>query len=59
MIPICGGGNHRDVRKLTDMPIWVFHGAKDRVVPISKLQEMVDALKRAGNNNVKFTVYPW
>lgn len=58
MIPICGGGNHRDARKLTDMPIWVFHGAKDRVVPISKSQEMVDALKRAGNNNVKFTVYP-
>ena len=55
--PICGGGNPADAPKLKNMPIWVFHGAKDPVVPIKNSEEMVKALKEAGNN-VKFTVYP-
>ena len=58
-VPICGRGNKRTARKkLIDLPIWVFHGAKDHVVPISQSQEMVDALKEGGSTKVKFTVYP-
>jgi len=57
--PICGGGDAVLAKfRLGKMPIWVFHGAKDDVVPLSKSQEMVDAAKAAGNQNVKFTVYP-
>ena len=55
--PICGGGNPQNAKKLARLPIWVFHGAKDPVVPVRRSQEMVDALKAAGAN-VKFTVYP-
>ena|GEM_PF-471970 len=55
--PICGGGNVADASKLKDLPIWVFHGAKDSVVPLKRSQEMVDALKKAGREP-KFTVYP-
>lgn len=55
--PICGGGNPRDASKLKGLPIWVFHGGQDRVVPLERSQEMVDALKEAGAD-VKFTVYP-
>jgi predicted peptidase len=56
--PICGGGNPRRMaRRLKGTPIWVFHGAKDGTVPIKESQDMVDALKAAGND-VKFTVYP-
>jgi predicted peptidase len=55
--PICGGGNRMEARRLVDMPIWVFHGAKDKVVPMSMSQDMVDALKKKGSD-VKFTVYP-
>ena len=55
--PVCGGGNVRTVCKLKDMPIWVFHGAKDNVVPIAESQKLVDALKKCGND-VKFTIYP-
>ena len=55
--PVCGGGNERLVCKLKDMPIWVFHGAKDNVVPIAESQKLVDALKKCGND-VKFTIYP-
>jgi len=39
------------------MPAWVFHGAKDPVVPLSMSEDMVNALKKH-NKGVKFTVYP-
>ncbi len=55
--PICGGGDPKAASKLKDMPIWVFHGAKDPTIPLSRSQEMVDALKAIGTD-VKFTVYP-
>ena len=55
--PICGGGNPGDAQKLAELPIWAFHGAKDRVVPVSQSQQMVDAVKARGGN-VQFTVYP-
>ena len=54
--PICGGGNPQDAKKLAGLPIWAFHGAKDRVVPLSKSTEMVEAIKNKGGN-VKLTVY--
>ncbi len=57
VVPICGGGNPDTAEKLKGLPIWVFHGAKDGTVPISRSQRMVDAIKEAGGN-VKFTVYP-
>jgi len=37
--------------------VWVFHGAKDRTVPLEESQRMVDALKRRGGKP-KFTIYP-
>ncbi len=55
--PICGGGNRMEARRLAQIPIWVFQGEKDKVVPIGMSQEMVDALKKKGSD-VKFTIYP-
>ena len=64
--PICGGGNVIDVllppkgkeAALKSLPIWAFHGGKDPVVKPEESERMIDAFKRAGNNNVKLTVYP-
>jgi len=56
--PVCGGGNPADAKKLKDLPIWVFHGAKDTAVPIARSEEMVKALKDAGAERVEFTTYP-
>jgi len=64
--PICGGGDYLPVllpapgkqAALKRMPVWAFHGAKDSVVPLSETERMVSALKQAGNQNVKMTVYP-
>lgn len=55
--PICGGGSTDDAARLKGLPIWVFHGAKDPVVPLARSEEMVKAIEEAGGN-VKFTVYP-
>lgn len=55
--PVCGGGNPKQAHKLKNLPVWVFHGARDKVVPLSESEEMVQALKKYGGN-VKFTVYP-
>jgi predicted peptidase len=54
--PICGGGDPKKAKKYGSMPIWAFHGDRDRAVPLQKSQEMVDAV-RAVKGNVKFTVY--
>ncbi|WP_456407685.1 carboxylesterase family protein [Caldithrix abyssi] len=55
--PICGWGNPLEAAKLKDIPVWVFHGARDPVIPLQRSQEMVEALKKAGAE-VKFTIYP-
>lgn len=55
--PICGGGEPLNAKRITHVPAWVFHGAKDDVVPLERSNEMVDALKKAGGT-VEFTVYP-
>jgi predicted peptidase len=58
IVPICGGGDPADAPKLKDIPVWVFHGAKDEAVPVSRSEEMVKALREAGATTVEFTVYP-
>ncbi|MEH2461096.1 prolyl oligopeptidase family serine peptidase [Nostoc sp.] len=55
--PICGGGNPQAARKLKNLPVWAFHGARDNVVPLRESEIMVSALK-ARDGDVKFTVYP-
>ncbi|MBN2841925.1 MAG: prolyl oligopeptidase family serine peptidase [Sedimentisphaerales bacterium] len=55
--PICGGGMTFMASALRNMPIWVFHGEKDSVVPISRSEEMVNAIKSSGGNP-RFTRYP-
>ena len=55
--PICGGGKRFMALTLKDVPVWAFHGAKDRVVPLKESEEMVKAIKARGGD-AKLTVYP-
>lgn len=55
--PICGSGQRWRACSLKNTPVWVFHGARDQVVPLQRSEEMVNALKKC-QGNVKFTVYP-
>jgi len=57
LAPLCGYGGTSLGAKLTDLPIWAFHGAKDDIVPLDPHQALVDAVNEAGGN-AKMTVYP-
>ena len=57
IVPICGGGTPSYAHWLKDVPVWAFHGVKDRVIPLSSTVAMVEALQQA-EGNVKLTTYP-
>ena len=44
-------------RLVGDTPVWVFHGAEDRIIPVSESERMVAALEAAGGD-VRYTEYP-
>jgi predicted peptidase len=54
LMPICGGGDEATAPKLKSLPIWCFHGAADKVVPVERSRTMVEAVKAAGGT-VKYT----
>jgi poly(3-hydroxybutyrate) depolymerase len=54
--PLSGGGDAEQADKLK-MPVWVFHGAKDRTIPLADSQTMVDAIRKC-RGTVRFTIYP-
>lgn len=56
-IPICGGGNPSLAKNLINMPIWAFHGSKDKNVNPEKTRKMIAAINLAGWKP-KFTEYP-
>ncbi len=43
------------IGRIKDLPVWAVHGADDTVIPLSKAQQPVDALREAGSK-IKFTV---
>ncbi|HEX2911843.1 MAG TPA: prolyl oligopeptidase family serine peptidase [Chloroflexia bacterium] len=55
--PVCGRSNPGKAEVIRAVPAWVFHGAKDEVVPASESFRMVEALKKAGAD-VRMTLYP-
>jgi predicted peptidase len=62
LVPICGPcpwgfGFPQRAAVLRHLPIWVFHGAKDMVVPLADSESIVKVLQAAGGN-VRFTIYP-
>lgn len=57
LAPVCGRSNPADAGKLKDHPIWVFHGDRDEVVPLSESAGMVEALREFGST-VQFTIFP-
>ncbi len=56
IVPICGRGDPAMAERIKHIPTWIFHGAKDDVVPMKHSEAMYNALKPYGN--AEFTVYP-
>ncbi len=56
-IPVCGGGDVEQAEKLSSLPLNVFHGAADEIVPVRRSRDMVKALRKAGNCRVIYHEY--
>ncbi len=54
---ICGGDNTANVQKYGHVPLWIFHGELDDVVPSTHSHVIVAELKRIGANP-RSTFYP-
>lgn len=50
VVALSGGANAEKVSALKETPVWAFHGAKDKLVPIAESRAAVEALKAAGGN---------
>ncbi len=57
IVPICGRRSTSKAPRLKDLPMWVFHGAKDRTIPVRESTEMVEAIRQAGGDP-RLTIYP-
>jgi predicted peptidase len=55
---ICGGSSTDAASKLTQTPLWIFHGDKDDVVPAALSRDVYHEIVRLGGKNVKYTEYP-
>ena len=55
--PVCGISDIADVPRLSAIPTWAFHGARDLNVSVNESRRMVSAL-RASGADVRLTVYP-
>lgn len=60
--PVCGGAMFyaniaEKIGVLKEVPVWAFHGARDRSADLADGADLVHALEQAGGK-VKFTIYP-
>jgi len=53
--PVAGGGKVSDAKNLKSLPLWVFHGVKDKPVPVEESRKMVKAIRAEGNKQVSYT----
>ena len=57
-VPICGSAGVKFVaaKRIKHIPLWIFHGSDDSVVPAANSQRIYDALVEAGGTP-KLTIY--
>ncbi len=55
--PVCGFFDYILEDDYKPVPVWIFHGAKDDVVPVNRAVEMFQAVRKHGGE-VKITIYP-
>ncbi|MBS1368470.1 MAG: prolyl oligopeptidase family serine peptidase [Lentisphaeria bacterium] len=56
-VPLCGGGDVRLMPEIAHLPVWAFHGAKDKAVSVENSRRLVRALQEAGGR-VRYTEFP-
>src|SRR5690606_2785573 len=59
VVPICGGGNPAEARKIGELPIWAFHGAADHIVLADNSIKMIAAINKTKPVvKARLTIYP-
>jgi predicted peptidase len=56
IIPVCGGADMENIHKLSELPIWLFHGDRDDVIPLDNSIAIYQDL-RLVNEHIFLTVY--
>lgn len=46
------------VKRLRGIPVWIFHGAKDDLVPPADDRKLIAAFRAAGATNARYTEFP-
>ena len=54
--PVCGAIDPANAGRIAKIPIWIFHGDQDQLVPVRNSRDMYEALKKAGGDP-KYTEY--
>lgn len=47
-VPVCAGGDTTKAHRITELPVWNFHGAEDTIVPPELSRQMIDAIRTTG-----------
>ncbi len=55
-VPLCGGGDPAQAHRIRNVPVWIFHGRQDEVVPPSRSRHIAEALRKHGQP-VRYTEY--
>lgn len=56
-VPICGGADLKQIYKIKRPAIWIFHGAKDKLVSVIRSRKAFETIQKV-NAKVKYTEYP-
>lgn len=56
-VPLCGMADPKYAKDIVDVPIWAFHGEKDRGIPVMITRTMIEAIKKEGGNPT-YTEFP-
>ena len=56
-VPVCGGGDVDTMKNIKDLPVWIFHGDADDVVPVENSRRLYQELQRL-NAPAKYTEFP-
>jgi len=49
-VPVCGGADDSRAADFAQLPLWIFHGGVDTVVPPARSRSLVKALEAAGGH---------
>ena len=55
---VCGGADEKQLPKLKNLNLNIYHGAIDTVVPVERSRNIVQALQKAGNTQVRYVELP-